>query len=136
MVIPTVLALMLGGTGAAHGSNIELTPRFQPDPMVLNGTSGGDKSTPDCGNIAATPNYALKMSSDFQYLRFTLASSGQPTLLIQDPKGKRTCVSADSFSGGNIVSPGYWPQGTYLLYIGDRAGGHHSYTLSITQKPD
>jgi hypothetical protein len=136
MVVPTVLALMVTVAGAtsSNAEVIELTPGFKNDPLIVKGQSGGQKQTRDCGKIAATPNQTIKMSGDFPYLRFSLQSTGKPTLLIQEPGGKRTCVSADSFSGGTIESPGYWKQGTYQLYIGDRVGGGQPYTLTITQK--
>jgi hypothetical protein len=135
ILIPSILALVFSSTGVAlSGSVIPLTPGFKEDPMIFSGKSGGTKQTPDCGKIAATPNHQIKMNQDFQYLRFSLKSSGKPTLLIQEPGGKRTCLSADSFSGGNIESPGYWKQGLYSIYIGDRAGQTNQYTLFITQK--
>ena len=136
MVAPTILALMLGVTGAAHSKApvIELTPGFNADPLAVSGKSGGQKATLDCGKIAAAPNHEIKMTQDFQYLRFSVQSAGQPTLLIEEPGGRRTCVLADGFSGGNIESPGYWKQGSYSIYIGDRAGASNPYTLSITQK--
>jgi len=137
MVVPTVLALMtLGATAASSKVPVlELAPGFKTDPMALTGQSGGQTQTKDCGKIAAAPNYVIKLTNDFKYLRLSVQSAGQPTLLIQEPSGRRICVSADSLSGGTIESPGYWNQGTYSLYIGDRTGSSNPYTLSITQKP-
>jgi hypothetical protein len=137
MVVPTVLALMtLGATAASSKVPVlELAPGFKTDPMALTGQSGGQTPTKDCGKIAAAPNYVIKLTNDFKYLRLSVQSAGQPTLLIQEPSGRRICVSADSLSGGTIESPGYWNQGTYSLYIGDRTGSSNPYTLSITQKP-
>ncbi|AFZ11735.1 hypothetical protein Cri9333_0818 [Crinalium epipsammum PCC 9333] len=135
ILIPSIIALIFSSTGAAlSGSVIALNPGFKEDPMTFSGKSGGTKQTPDCGKVAATPNHQIKMTQDFQYLRFSLQSSGNPTLLIQEPGGKRTCLSADSFSEGNIESPGYWKQGLYSIYVGDRAGKANQYTLSLTQK--
>lgn len=137
MVVPTVLALMATATTATYGKVpvLELNPGFNTDPLTFTGQSGGQKQTKDCGKIAATPNHVIKLSNDFKYLRLSVQSSGQATLLIQEPSGRRICVSADSLSGGMIESPGYWNQGSYSLYIGDRTGSSNPYTLSITQKP-
>jgi hypothetical protein len=81
----------------------------------------------------ATPNHQFSLSANFNYLRFTVQSTGQPTLLIEGPTGS-SCVQADSFSQGTIQAPGYWEKGTYRVYIGDRTGAQKAYTLSITQK--
>uniref|UniRef100_A0ACD5GPU0 Uncharacterized protein n=1 Tax=Desertifilum tharense IPPAS B-1220 TaxID=1781255 RepID=A0ACD5GPU0_9CYAN len=40
---------------------------------------------------------------------------------------------SDNLSGGVLEVPGYWEQGTYSLYVGDRAGGSHNYTLSVSR---
>jgi hypothetical protein len=136
IVVPAALAIMLTGTGAADSKTpvLELTPGFKSDPLTLTGTSGGKTQSRDCGKIAKAPNHIIKMNGDFPYLRFTLKSAGQATLLIEEPGKPSICVSGDSLSGGIIQSPGYWKQGTYRIYIGDRAGGRNRYTLSITQK--
>jgi hypothetical protein len=135
ILIPSIIALIFSSTGTAvSGSVIALNPGFKEDPMIFSGKSGGTKQTSDCGKVAATPNHQIKMNQDFQYLRFSLKSSGKPTLLIQEPGGKRTCLLADSLSEGSIESPGYWKQGMYSIYIGDRDGKTNQYTLSLTQK--
>jgi hypothetical protein len=113
---------------------ITISPQFQPDPMVLQGTSGGTQTSTNCGSIAATPNYEVQLSSDFSYLRFSLRGSGQPTLLIRRlPNGTSSCISADT-SNSTINAPGYWEAGRYAISVGDRAGGQNPYTLTITQK--
>lgn len=125
-------ALVIGGL-PVFGQPVAISSPFQPDPMVLQGTSGGGQVSSNCGNISATPNHTIQLNNDFPYLRFSLQGSGQPTLLIRLPNGTTSCISADSASG-RINAPGYWEQGSYALYVGDRSGGQHSYTLSVTQR--
>ncbi|MBD2015446.1 hypothetical protein H6F96_15905 [Microcoleus sp. FACHB-53] len=134
MVVPTALAMLLSSAGLARTQPIQISPGFQPDPLVVNGTSGGSTASQSCGRIAAKPNHVLTLNGNFNYLRINVQSSGQPTLLIKGPSGT-SCVPADSLSGGNIQSPGYWEKGTYSIYVGDMAGGQNPYTLSLTQKP-
>lgn len=134
MVVPTALAMLLSSAGLAGSTPIQIAPGFQPDPLVVNGTSGGSIASQSCGKIAEKPNHVLTLNGNFNYLRINVQSSGQPTLLIKGPSGT-SCVPADSLSGGNIQSPGYWEQGTYSIYVGDMAGGQNPYTLSLTQKP-
>jgi hypothetical protein len=133
ILVPTALAMLLTSAGVARTQTIQIKPGFQPEPLVITGTSGGSQASKGCGMMGATPNHVINLSENFNYLRFSVQSAGQPTLLIQAPSGS-SCVQADSFSGGKIEAPGYWEKGTYSIYIGDRAGGQHPYTLSITQK--
>ena len=135
LVISTVMAISFAFTQvyAAETPVLEITPNFQPDPLVIRGTSGGDKSS-DCGNIAATPNQIIQVTESLPYLRLSVESAkGEPTLLIDGPGG-RFCVLSDSYSGGNPEIPGYWQAGKYSLYVGDRSQDQHPYSLSITRK--
>ncbi len=134
LVVPTALAISLAVTGAyaAQAQVVQLTPKFQPDPLVVRGTSGGAKSS-DCGNIAAAPNQVIQVTESLPYLRLSVQSDGQPTLLINGPGG-RFCVLGDSYPGGNPEISGYWKAGRYSVYVGDRAQGQHPYTLSISQQ--
>lgn len=134
LVVPTVLAISLAVTGAslAQAPVVQITPKFQPDPLVVRGTSGGAESS-DCGNIAATPSQVIQVTQPLPYLRLTVQSDGQPTLFINGPGG-RFCVLGDSYPGGNPEISGYWKAGKYSVYVGDRAQGQHPYTLSISKK--
>lgn len=133
-VIPIALSLNMAITGVtlAETPVLKINPQFQPDPLVVRGTSGGVKGS-DCGNIAAQPNQVIQLSESLPYLRLMVESAGQPTLLINGPSG-RFCVLADRFSGGKPEFSGFWQAGKYSLYIGDRAQGQHPYTLSISRK--
>lgn len=131
MVVPTSLLMLLTSFGATKAFSAPINPGFQPDPLVINGTSGGSVTSRGCGMIGAAPNYVVNLATNFSYLRFSVQSAGQPTLLIQGPSGS-SCVQA--LPGGNINVPGFWEKGTYSVYVGDRAGGQHPFTLSITQK--
>lgn len=134
LIVPVVLAINLAVTQAtlAEAPVVQINSKFQPDPLVVRGTSGGAKSS-DCGNIAAKPNQVIQVKEPLPYLRLTVKSAGQPTLLIQGPGG-RFCVLADSYSGGKPEISGFWQAGRYSLYVGDRAQGQHPYTLSVSQK--
>jgi hypothetical protein len=134
MVVPAALAMLLSSAGVVRSQSIQLSPGFSPDPQTFSGTSGGSTATKGCGAIAAQPNHVLTLGANFNYLRINVKAAGQPTLMIQGPKGT-SCIPADNLSGGSIQAPGYWEQGTYSIYVGDLANGQHPYSLSITQKP-
>lgn len=131
MVVPAALVMLLTNIGTAYAQTRQITPGFQPDPLEFNGTSQASQASISCGMMPAAPNYVVNLTNNFNYLRFTVQSPGQPTLLIKGPNGS-SCVQA--VPRGNIEVPGYWEKGTYSIYIGDRVAGQHSYTFGITQQ--
>ncbi len=134
LILPSlVISFTFTAATLAQEKVVQITPKFAPDPLVVNGTSGGAKSS-DCGNIPATPNQIVDVQEPLPYLRFNVKSEGEPTLLIEGPEGRRFCVLADTAGGENPEISGYWEAGKYSVYVGDRAQGKHPYTLSITQK--
>lgn len=134
LVVPIafVMSLTLTHAHLAEAQVVRIQPKLQPDPLVVNGTSGGTISS-NCGNITDKPNQVIQVTESLPYLRLTVASSGQPTLLIDGPGG-RFCVLADSYSGGKPEISGYWQAGNYSLYVGDLSKGQYTYTLSISQQ--
>ncbi|WP_193195287.1 hypothetical protein [Nostoc sp. MG11] len=126
------MSLVLTKAGFAQTPQIQINQNLQPDPLILNGQSGGSVKS-NCGNITAAPNQVIQVTESLPYLRLTVESKGQPTLLIDGPGG-RFCVLADSYSGGKLELSGYWQPGKYLLFVGDLSQQQHSYTLSISQQ--
>jgi len=128
--IPAALAIALGTAGTVLSQSIAITPTTQP--IQVSGTSGGSKNGGSCaGAIAASPNHIINVTEDTN-LEFTLQAGGQPALLIRSASGQNFCVPADRYSNGTITVPGRWTKGTYSIFVGDRANGQSSYTLSIT----
>ncbi|GEM_PF-347818 len=115
---------------------VQIEPDFQPDPLTLNGKSGGIEKS-NCGNIAPKPNHLLKVKRSLPYLRITVKSKGKPTLLIDGPEG-RFCILGDSYSQNKPENKaeisGYWLEGQYSLHIGELSKQQHTYTLSISQQ--
>jgi hypothetical protein len=135
-IVPTALAMTLILTEAnlAQTPTIKINRNLQPDPMVLNGNSGGTVKS-NCGNITTEPNQVIQVTEALPYLRLTIEGQGKPTLLIDGPGG-RFCVMADSYSGGKPELSGYWQPGTYSLFVGELSPEKpsFSYTLSISQQ--
>ncbi|MDM9584657.1 hypothetical protein [Nostoc sp. GT001] len=133
-IIPTALAMSLVFTEAnlAQTPTIQINRNSQPDPLILNGKSGGTVKS-NCGNITTEPNQVIQVTESLPYLRLTVESKGKPTLLIDGPRG-RFCVLADSYSGGKSELSGYWQPGKYSLYVGELSPQQHTYNLSISQK--
>ena len=134
MVVPValVMSLVLTDASLAETPVVRINANFQPDPLIVNGKSGGTVSS-KCGNITATPNQVIQVTESLPYLRLTVESGGQPTLLVDGPGG-RFCVLPDSYSGGKPAISGYWQAGKYSLYVGELSQKQYTYTLSISQQ--
>lgn len=102
-------------------------------PLSLQGQSGGPVDSKGCGFIAATPNHAINVTDRLDYLRLNVQANGEPTLLVDGPGGK-FCVLADQVSGANPEISGVWMPGRYSIYVGDRTGSQHQYTINISQQ--
>jgi hypothetical protein len=133
-LVTAALAMSLALTNAnlAKAQVVKIPSQLQPDPLSVNGTSGGTVQS-NCGNIGDKPNQILQVSESLPYLRLTVESTGQPTLLVDGPGG-RFCVLADNYSGGKPEISGFWQAGKYSLYVGDLSKGQYTYTLSISQQ--
>ncbi|MBP5972449.1 hypothetical protein HW132_06810 [Brasilonema sp. CT11] len=133
-IVPAALTMSLVFTNAhlAEAQVVQITSSLQPDPLIVNGTSGGSVSS-KCGNIATKPNQVIQVKESLPYLRLTVETGGQPTLLIHGPGG-HFCVLADKYSGGKPEISGYWQAGNYSLYVGELSRGQYNYTLSISQQ--
>ncbi|MCF2146115.1 hypothetical protein IQ276_006550 [Desmonostoc muscorum LEGE 12446] len=133
-IVPTALAMSLtiAEANLAQTPQIEINLNLQPDPLILNGKSGGTVKS-NCGNITTAPNQIIQVTESLPYLRLTVESQGKPTLLIDGPGGK-FCVQADSYSGGKPELSGYWQAGIYSLHVGELSGQEYNYILSISQQ--
>ena len=102
----------------------------------VEGKSGGEVNSKDCGYIAHHPNHILNLMQRTDYLRVSLQTNGgEPTLLIVGPSAKdRFCILGDRSSGINPELAGVWESGKYLIYIGDRTGSQHPFILNISTK--
>ncbi len=132
LTILTAISVGLVGAGAlaVRANPIAIGPNLSP--TQVSGQSGGGQSTPDCGTISAAPNHVLNLAGDIPTMELNLqATGGEPTLLVEGPGGQRWC--SRSMDGSSVKVSGYWDAGTYRIYVGDRSGSQHSYTLSIAQ---
>jgi hypothetical protein len=130
-VVPIAMALWLGVSAAGQSQSVT-SISSNSAPVQLSGMSGGNRKDDSCaGYIAANPNHVVKLTEATD-LRFSLQSKGQPALLIRSSYGQEFCVPADSYSNGKVEIPGRWKQGTYSVFVGDRANGSHAYTLLIS----
>jgi hypothetical protein len=131
VTVTFVMSFMLTEATTAEVPRLEIQPNFT-EPLVINGTSGG-KIPSNCGNIGDTPHQIIQLNQPLPYLRLTVDSPGQSTLLIDGPGG-RFCVLADDYSQSQPEITGYWQAGEYSLYVGELSENQYNYTLSIWQQ--
>ncbi len=129
--IPAV-ALMLSSVGAASvqaAAPIVITNTTQA--VTVDGTSSGSNRDASCGGfIAEVPNHTIEMTEDSDR-KFRVKGNSNTTLLVLNSQGKRFCVQADEFSGGEAELPGRWKKGTYRVYVGNKVQGRSNYQLTI-----
>lgn len=101
---------------------------------TIRGQSGGSTDSKGCGFIANSPSYEMNLNERIDYMRFTVqADGGQPTLLVTGPNsGDSFCVLGDRLSGLKPEISGVWEAGYYQIYVGDRTGERHQFTLDIS----
>ena len=121
---------VLSVSSAASAQSAARTPLSNP--IEMTGTSGGRESSV-CGNIDRSSGQTVNVTEAFASLSFEVESAGDYTLFITGPNGFRECVFAHNYDGGVIQAPGLLTQGQYRVFVGDRKGESHPYTLSITQ---
>jgi hypothetical protein len=119
----TLLTLtpMLGGlmlfAPTANRAGAEVLP---PLPHTVEGRSGGNSYTNDCGYVGDTANYTFHLSqatSDLSASVTSTAIGADMTLTIKGPDG-RTCLDDTNAS----LMPSYdgpWPAGEYQVWVGD-----------------
>ena len=100
----------------------------------IRGQSGGNKDSKGCGFIPNSPSYEMNLNQRIDYMRFTVQTDGgQPTLLVIGPNsGDSFCVLGDRLSGLKPEISGVWEAGYYQIYVGDRTGDRHQFTLDIS----
>lgn len=138
-----VSLMVIGGNisliGLAHSGSKVVDPITNSQTnllaQVIQGSSGGPVNSGNCGFIANSPNYTLNLSQRVDYMRITVqAVGGQPTLLVVGPQPNDSfCVLGDRGSGLQPEISGVWEPGNYRIFIGDRTGTRHQFTLNISQ---
>lgn len=133
LIFGVIPALLLSAAIAPAAIADDVTTPLQ-SAVEVRGNSGGSDSS-DCGYIDANqPAQVIHVREDFAALQFTVESAGEPTLLIVGSDNYEQCVMADDLSGGIINVPGVWNRGTYSVFVGDRVGSPHRFTLTIAQE--
>ena len=132
-ILILTMAILIGST-TTIGSNTFIRAALAQAEGTIKGQSGGSTDSQGCGFIGDRPNYEMNLEQRVDYMRFTVqADGGQPTLLVIGPNANDSfCVLGDRVSGLKPEISGVWEAGSYKIYVGDRQGDRHQFTLNIS----
>ena len=125
------MGLLAAAAGKVVGQTLVVSSNSN-EPLSVQVRSGGSVDSKDCGFINTAPNQVINVTNRLNYMRLSVqGAGGEPTLLVDGPGG-RFCVLADAVSGEAPEISGVWLPGNYSVYVGDRTGSQHQYTLQIS----
>ena len=124
-------------------TNITLDHEFAPNPLVLEGMSGGElkatevvqtseTATGYCdGYVNPQPNHILVLQNFFEFLKIEVESSNDTTILVQGPGG--VWCNDDSYNTNPVIE-GEWQEGRYQIWIGSyKENSTNDYQIKITE---
>ena len=124
-------------------TNTTLKPQFTPNPLILQGMSGGnlkaievvkteETATGYCdGYVNSKPNHILVLQNFFEFLKLEVESSKDTTILVQGPGG--VWCNDDSYSTNPAIE-GEWQKGSYQIWIGSyQENSTNNYQIKITE---
>jgi hypothetical protein len=142
----TVATLGLSLPAQAQNSaftSATIKPKFAPDPMVLEGVSGGGKPAKDVAGTAETPtgaclgfvdsqpSHTLELKAFFNYLSIVADSSVDTTIVVAGPGGT---WCNDDYQNKNAGVSGQWLPGSYNVWVGDYSKDRAApYKLKISE---
>jgi hypothetical protein len=128
-------------SGTFAGATVK--PKFVPDPMELQGISGGTQSakavagtgetpTGAClGYVDEQPDHVLSLTAGFKYLSIVTDSKADTTIVIKGPGG---VWCNDDYQGKNAGISGQWLEGEYKVWVGGyKKDKSTPYTLKLSE---
>jgi hypothetical protein len=122
--------------------NVTIQPKFQPDPKIIRGISGGlieanqvadRKETPtgSCvGFVDKLPDHTINLTGFFEYLSLQVESPQDTTLVVRGPGGT---WCNDDFKGKNPAIAGQWQPGRYQVWVGSYAkDNYYPYIIKMS----
>ncbi len=128
---------------SVSAQQVALKHHFTPNPVVLEGISGGklkasevvktqETSTGYCdGYVNSQPNHILVLENFFKFLKIEVESQHDTTILIAGPGG--VWCNDDSYTTNPLIE-GEWQEGKYNIWIGSyQKNSTNSYQIKITE---
>ncbi|WP_156815552.1 hypothetical protein [Pseudanabaena sp. PCC 6802] len=122
---------------------VALARNFRPDPVKLQGRTGGSVSMTslsgqaNCRGFASEqPNHTINLTANFplvDFLVYTKNVNDDTTMMIKGPNGLVMCAD-DEYRGRNPQLTRRLPEGSYQIWVGARnANQSVNYTLSVSE---
>jgi hypothetical protein len=122
---------------------VALARHFRPDPLKLQGRTGGSVSMTslsgqtNCRGFASEqPNHTINLTANFplvDFLVYTKNVNDDTTMTIKGPNGLVMCAD-DEYQGRNPQLSRRLPEGTYQIWVGSRSANQSiNYTLSVSE---
>jgi len=125
---------------------LSISRNFRPDPIKLQGTTGGSVSIASLAGIEAKcrgfasnqPNHVINLANNFpslDILAYTNNIADDITMLIKGSNGVVVCAD-DEYRGRYPQLTRRLPQGSYEIWVGSsEANKSIPYTLSLSEIP-
>ena len=141
-VISTIASFTVASSTLAQEivKNITLDGQIHPNPMIIDGMSGGTVQAVDVVNTKETstglcsglvnqqPNHILILKTFFEFLKIEVSSSTDTTILVQGPGG---VWCNDDYNNDNPALEGQWQAGKYKIWVGSYEETPNSYRIRI-----
>ena len=134
LIFALCITLVNAKSSVANANSANIIANSNVVNKTIKGQSGGSTDSKGCGFVSNSPSYEMNLEERIDYMRFTVqADGGQPTLLVMGPNsGDSFCVLGDRVSGLKPEISGVWEAGYYEIYVGDRTGERHQFSLDIS----
>jgi hypothetical protein len=138
------LSMFSSMVGAGWGETITLNRQFRPDPLRVEGQTGGNVSLAEiaggrgCRGFVPDrqPTFTLNLGANFPMLDILAYSNevnADPTMLLIGENGLVVCAD-NEHRGRNPQIALRLPKGTYRLWVGNRdANRPIKFTLSVSE---
>ncbi|MBW2460885.1 MAG: hypothetical protein JRH11_04515 [Deltaproteobacteria bacterium] len=135
-VTPAALPDTIMGKWVADGEAITLSPGFDPDPHVVQGTTRGavsaDALEMRCnGFLPDQPSHLLELTADFPRLKILVRHNRDTALIVTDARGRVWCE--DDVEGRFPIIEDAFPRGHYRIFVATKnEGGSANYSLGFS----
>ena len=143
-VVSTIFTCVIFNPSMAQseGKKITLGDRVEPNPLILEGISGGKTKATEIVNTEGTttgfcngfiniqPNHVLVLSNFFEFLKIEVNSQTDTTIIVEGPGG---VWCNDDSNDANPAIEGQWQPGNYKIWIGSyQEDVNNSYKIKLT----
>ena len=131
----------LNPNGAPNFQGAAVHNGFMPDPVVLQGRSGGNvqaqRVDPACrGWVSTSPDHVIDVPNGISNLRFVVDAPADTTLLVMRPNGRIHCDDDGGQGRNPMLQLRNIGRGVVRVWVGSyQRGQGGNYRLGLTERP-